>query len=491
MSGNNLKENLVENIRNNVVDELAITYGGPPIDFAEVLKAMEDNHSVTKIWIFSHKLSLKEIQLLCAVIVKKDIRRFELNGSSLGNDGVMAVADFIRDNNTVTILDLKMNQCQDEGARALAAALKVNKKVTDLDISFNDIGQGGALALVDLLKTNQHIAKLTMGYNNLEAKARKGIVETLTSNVTLTHVSMNGTNLSGQDLGAEVLKLIQVNATITYLSFADCGLGPNDVKGIAEAVKANRVLKNLSLYANEFGTEGCKAFGELFAVNNVLKEIDISDCKIDSEGIQLICEGLKKNSVINTLFLDRNPCFEEPEAISTFAEYLKTNRSLTHVFLADTMMDLDGLHVLCQSLKYNCTVAVLGLNVDDIGSESAVEMADLIKCNFTLGQLDLAGDIFDEEGKRLIEDALKTNGSLLDFPNVSDAVDALFERNISMHLKVGDVVATMLAVRRFKSSWLNDAPKEIVAIIAKDLLKTKIDVEVWSRTLTTSKDGEC
>merc|ERR1712003_501997 len=57
-----------------------------------------------------------------------------------GAQGAQEIADALRENSTLTTLDLSGNNVKDEGAVSLADALEVNKTLSTLSLSSNYIG---------------------------------------------------------------------------------------------------------------------------------------------------------------------------------------------------------------------------------------------------------------------------------------------------------------------------------------------------------------
>ena len=73
---------------------------------------------------------------------------------SIGDAGATQLAGMLRENETVTEMDLRDNQIGDEGARALADMLRENETVKAMYLDGNQIGAEGARALADGLREN-------------------------------------------------------------------------------------------------------------------------------------------------------------------------------------------------------------------------------------------------------------------------------------------------------------------------------------------------
>lgn len=65
----------------------------------------------------------------------------------MGDGGVHALAEALKVNTVLQMLDLRYNSVGAEGADALAEALKVNTSLQTLDLRFNPVGRDGERAL--------------------------------------------------------------------------------------------------------------------------------------------------------------------------------------------------------------------------------------------------------------------------------------------------------------------------------------------------------
>jgi len=72
----------------------------------------------------------------------------------IDDEGAKIIAEFLKDNVHVTVINLSLNNIGDKGFKALADALKYNTVVKELIITGNNLNQKGMEALVDIFKTN-------------------------------------------------------------------------------------------------------------------------------------------------------------------------------------------------------------------------------------------------------------------------------------------------------------------------------------------------
>ena len=182
-----------------------------------------------------------------------------------------------------------------------------------LDLSENEIGVAGVAAMAPLLKSCPHLAELdldgnadirTEGFNILAEALHGGPVESLCvgrcgiesvaalehhalprlshlylsdnkiigfPSLDCTHSSMSGLrqlHLDRNKIGpaghGSIARLLrQEGSGLTLLSLCSTGMGDDDARVVAEALKNNTALTSLELVANPFGRGGLRAFSTL------------------------------------------------------------------------------------------------------------------------------------------------------------------------------------------------------------------------------------
>jgi hypothetical protein len=103
----------------------------------------------------------------------------DLLTAGIGDARATTLANGLRENTTVTSINLYMNTVGAEGALALADALKVNTLLRVIDRRYNMIGFKGASALVDALKVNTTITQLFLDFNGINVNVVMASVDEL------------------------------------------------------------------------------------------------------------------------------------------------------------------------------------------------------------------------------------------------------------------------------------------------------------------------
>ena len=98
--------------------------------------------------------------------VELDFRATFDDDKKLSSDQLTSLADVLKVNTTLEILDLSLNDNTGaEGARKLACVLEINTKLRMLNLWRNGIGAAGAEALAGALKVNNTLKSLYLTSN--------------------------------------------------------------------------------------------------------------------------------------------------------------------------------------------------------------------------------------------------------------------------------------------------------------------------------------
>ena len=83
------------------------------------------------------------------------LKSANLGRNNIGDEGAIAISTALKNNNTLTEIDLNGLNCVvkigNAGAQAIAKMLVVNRALTSLDLYGNAIGAGGAEAIAAAL----------------------------------------------------------------------------------------------------------------------------------------------------------------------------------------------------------------------------------------------------------------------------------------------------------------------------------------------------
>ncbi|MDG1436756.1 MAG: hypothetical protein P8P83_03095 [Rickettsiaceae bacterium] len=157
-------------------------------------------------------------------------------------------------------------------------------------------------------------------------------------------------------------------------------------------------------------SKGARLLAEALKTNNTLTSLFIYNSQIGDEGAEALAEALKTNSTLTKLDLSYNNMgYEDAKA---FAEALETNKTLTSLRIGMSDIGDKGAEALANALQINNTLTSLILPVTLIGTKGAALLAESLKTNTTLIALNLYGNNIGDKGAGLFAAALKENSTI-------------------------------------------------------------------------------
>ncbi|KJE98088.1 hypothetical protein CAOG_008114 [Capsaspora owczarzaki ATCC 30864] len=128
-------------------------------------------------------------------------------------------------------------------------------------------------------------------------------------------------------------------------------------------------------------------------------------------------------------------------AAQVVAEALKSNTTLTQLNLGRNQIGDTGAQAIAEALKVNKAVTVLGLNENRVGDAGAQAVAEALKVNSTATQLILHDNQIGDDGALAIAEALKVNSRLIWLDLERNQIGDAGAQAIAEALKVNKTIA--------------------------------------------------
>ncbi|KAL0239467.1 hypothetical protein GEMRC1_009575 [Eukaryota sp. GEM-RC1] len=308
----------------------------------------------------------------------------------------MIFAELLKENATVTSVDLRNNSIGAEGARALADALKVNTTVTSLDLRNNSIRAEGARALADVLKVNTVVTSINMRSNLIRDEGARALADALKVNPKYLIIQLQANSIG--DVGARAL-------ADTYNS-----IGNDGAKALADVLKVTVTLTGVNLCYNSIGDEGVRALADALKVNTTVTSVNLSANYLEPEGARALADALKVNTTITSINLSSNRI--KAEGARALADALIVNTTITSVNMGDNIIGVKGARALAEALTVNTTVTTVNLSANYLESEGARALAEALKVNTTITSIDLSKNSIGNEGAGALAEASKVNDTV-------------------------------------------------------------------------------
>ncbi|KAM9826850.1 leucine-rich repeat-containing protein 34 [Neosynchiropus ocellatus] len=274
----------------------------------------------------------------------------------------------------------------DRGALVLSSYLRNNGSVTGLDVSYNNITDEGARRLAELLKDgNSTLKYLNLTFNCVEAAGAEALAEHLQRNACLQVLQLSG-NKVGNPGGMHLSRMLQANRTLRELQLTACDLTVESINALAIVLKTNRSLQCLDvsrplLFSQQ--EEWLCHFSDMLAVNRSLLELHLGTAGVTDCGLEILTVGLK------------------------------VNRSLRYLDLRCNRVTQDGTLHLAELMEKNCTLEVLDLSFNRIEDEGAVTLSRVLtRPGCSLTQLSVTSNSISSPGLSSLAQSLKVNSTV-------------------------------------------------------------------------------
>lgn len=154
----------------------------------------------------------------------------------------------------------------------IAQVLKRNRTLRILNLSSNSIPPSGLAALAESLKYNTSLSTLSLSDNpccNTSSSPVSNNSRGITANTL-------GANSEGRDAVVSLRNALAVNTTLKRLFLSSVGMGDEGAIALAEFLGENQGLLHLDLTANPIGAAGVHALYGGLRVNRLIRCLDLS-----------------------------------------------------------------------------------------------------------------------------------------------------------------------------------------------------------------------
>ncbi len=405
------------------------------------------------------------LELIQSIHYNKCLKTVELNQCSLCSQGLVALAKWMKDNDTVKALDISGNPLIGyEGMTAIAEALQCNTAVQTLELSPCDITEN-PLVITKLLQKNN----------------------------TINNFSIVGHSIWENQIGVgwnafmfAIMEGLQFNKSISALTITSTTI---DVRSFLDMLSCNRSISHINLHQSVIEGD-CKLIN--FDKNSSLKSLRIIQTKIATNslfyGLKLMPQ-LIELTIVNV--------YINSEGVSILANSIGDSVQIFH--LIQNRLGYDGLQALSAGLKLS-NLSCLSIVHNGIGPNSIPAVIDLISNNKSIRDIDLGSNKLGSDGIKTLSSGLNNSGlrqlCLSDNnlgPRAGAAIAELINNNQKVHIvdlknnKIGSdgIIALDAGIRRGGLRELNlssndmcpRAVKAIAGLIGKNQHKGVKDLK--------------
>ena len=313
------------------------------------------------------------------------------------------------------------------GAHALDATVRAIFLLAKLPAIASHVGDDDARATFDVaLRAALPLARcrrvrLTFGGDVAEDWVAQVVVPSLPPSVR----SLALTECSAPSLCSALRAHLLVHgaSTLTALDLSCDGIGADGAAALAAVLRpdSGSALRTLELFGNPLGDAGVSALSESLELDPPLQSLGLQAVAMADAGACSLAAAIACNTQLVQLVLRGNEIGDEGAYF--LAEGLKCNGTLLDLDLFCNAIEERGAQMLARALhEPTCALNALNLDTNDVGDEGAAALADALKVNAMLLELDLGSNrerntgatshLIGERGAAALADALASNSTL-------------------------------------------------------------------------------
>jgi len=314
-----------------------------------------------------YQMSPAELDIICEAIPQSvHLMELHLPYCGLGETGCVRLADALRDNTSLSILDLAGNDAGAQGAEELAdKVITHHPNLKKVDLANNSLLSSGTIKIGEALHARCVLEHLNLRSNDITMEGGRRFAEGLLSNASLRTVDfsnndvgalavsellmatrlntgIHGLRLDGVSLGVQGAVVFHDNdlvlfadSCLTTLRMRRCNLGSVGAAALFGVLQDNSCLARLDLGWNDIGQIAGEALAECLADDCSLRALDVSDNRLGDQskfGERMrMCFAENTNTMLQYLNLSGNRL--TAECMAGLAEALKQMVALEHLLL--------------------------------------------------------------------------------------------------------------------------------------------------------------
>ncbi|XP_055737983.1 leucine-rich repeat-containing protein 34 isoform X3 [Salvelinus fontinalis] len=246
------------------------------------------------------------------------------------NKDALALSRTLRDNDSVTGLDLRYNCITDEGAGHLADLLKENVCLRSLDLTCNDIQTDGAEYIAKSLTSNDALLSLRMTGNKIGNGGAMHFASMLQVNSTLQELDVADSDL--EETAVHLSGMLVVNQCLRELHLGKMGMTDCGVERLTDALRTNYTLKYLDLRCNRVTRDGARCLAKVLKNNGTLEILDLAFNRIEDDGALYLSQAIALPTCnLKALSIPSNNI--ATVGLVSLSRAMQANNTLTHIYI--------------------------------------------------------------------------------------------------------------------------------------------------------------
>ena len=359
------------------------------------------------------------IKLLGDVLRTSCLEELDLSHNSI--EFINAIAEALKNNTFLKILNLSCNNIKVGGAQALGEALKTNNILHELKLSYNRIGDTGfgVLMYAPTQNKSSNLKVLNLlGHRNRITVDRKPLNKGLTLETLVLTFDF-------EDYCCTKSEVTKIEPLLLSISKDDIEVKADYTRSIFEDFMGKRVdidtakslLERCGIERSTIDAANSEVLVDL--VNSTLNgsKFTITDL-VAQKDLEVLCKALESQVPLRSLKIEnteklrggRKP--RQFNVLQVIALALRYNVCLKVLDLSYYCAYCDEIEILAWSLRYNHALEKLDLSYNNIGGGGLEVLAKALECNKGLTFLDLRHNDIKPVSIDSLRKALRRNSTL-------------------------------------------------------------------------------
>ena len=287
----------------------------------------------------------------------------DLASNSIQDEGARAIFYALESNKSLFQLilgsasGLHRNSLGAKSCKELAEMLAANKVLAELDLAMSEITVDLMMTITKGLKQNITLSSLNLANNNIQSRGCKRLFN------ALVHTHLSSLNISSNqirdDVAPEFINYISKNKYIKSINLASNQLTKAFTKSIAQGFASQSHLSELILAHNPLCGVGVEELGHALAINKYINRLDLSMCQIDFVGFQSFCSKLQNNQSITYISLSNNPIGDK--GAQSLAGVIRNHLTLKEIELELCEFTDEGGNILVPEFEHSVAIQKVNL----------------------------------------------------------------------------------------------------------------------------------
>ena len=303
-----------------------------------------------------------------------------LAGNLIGEDGAIAIADFLRRGSRLRKLFLTGNRIGGGGVKAITEAI-LEQQETMTDSVAQDLSYASADSQsLDFNTTSEDYSnakEVTGRTGSFFSTSSESICATSAETISkekrnfhgMQELYLGGTGM--ELIGCKALsRLLENSSSLQVLSLPNCDIGDEEVQMLALSVKSNKKrlpIESLQLSFNNITHEGLEAMANALWGSTTLRELKVDNNIIGDRGAHQIAAIIPALKVIEVLDVGFNSI--SAPGLTVLMKTIAESKNLLSLSLSGNAIDANAAKSIAYALAYNCSLESFFLVHCSIGHE--------------------------------------------------------------------------------------------------------------------------